>query len=98
MSGRYAPLSQAEVAAVLPGLPGWTGDTRRLLLDVVVRDADALLAEVAAVEAELDHHAAVERVGPALSFRVWTHVRGVVTRADVELAERISQLVRTHAR
>ena len=96
MSERYAPLSASDVAAVLPGLPGWTGDTRRLLLDVVVRDADALLRDVAAVEAELDHHAEVERIGPALSFRVWTHVRDAVTRADVELAERISHLVRRH--
>lgn len=93
-SRRYRPLSEAELAAVLPGLPGWSGDTRRLLLDVVVRDPDALLAEVAAVEAELDHHASVERVGPALTFTLWTHVRGAVTEADLELADRITLLVR----
>ena len=95
-SERYRVLSEAEVAAVLPALPGWAGDTRRLRLDVVVRDPEALLREVAAVEAELDHHADVERIGPALTFTLWTHVRGAVTQADLELADRISLLVRRY--
>ena len=81
------------MAAVLPALPGWTGDTHRLVLTAVVGDPDALLAGVAAVEAELDHHASVERAGSAITFTVWTHVRDAVTSADVELAERISALV-----
>lgn len=90
---RYRVLSPAEVAAVLPALPGWTGDTRRLVCTAVVRDPDALLAELAAVEAELDHHAAVERTSSGVTFTVWTHVRDAVTPADVELAERIGALV-----
>lgn len=97
-SRRCRPLSEAEVAAVLPALPGWTGDTRRLRLDVVVPDPDGLLHDVAAVEAELDHHAFVDRVGPALTFTLWTHVRDAVTQADVELADRISLLARRHTR
>ena len=78
---------------MLPALPGWTGDTQRLVLTATVRDPDALLADVAAVEAELDHHASVSRAGRAVTFTVWTHVRDAVTTADVELAERISALV-----
>jgi pterin-4a-carbinolamine dehydratase len=90
---RYRPLSSAEVRDALPSLPGWTGDSQRLRCTVVVPDPDALLAEVAAVEAELDHHAAVERDGPAVTLTVWTHSRQAVTDADVELARRISAIV-----
>jgi pterin-4a-carbinolamine dehydratase len=93
VNARYRPMTAAEVAAVLPALPGWTGDTQRLVLTAVVPDPDALLAAVAEVEAELDHHASVSRTGPAVTFTVWTHVRDAVTPADVELAERLSQLV-----
>ena len=93
---RYRPLTAAEVAAVLPALPGWSGDTQRLVCTAVVRDPDALLEQVAEVEAELDHHAQVERTGPAVVFTVWTHVRDAVTESDVELAQRISGLVARH--
>ncbi len=78
---------------MLSALPGWTGDTRRLVCTAVVRYPDALLEAVAAVEADLDHHAAVSRAGSAVTFTVWTHVRDAVTAADVELAQRISELV-----
>ena len=90
---RYRLLSAAEVAAVLAALSGWTGDTRRLQCTAVVPDPDALLTDVAAVEAELDHHATVTRTGPAVTFTLWTHVRDAVTEADVELAERISAVI-----
>jgi pterin-4a-carbinolamine dehydratase len=93
VSERYRPLSAAEVADVLPSLPGWTGDTRRLVLSVVVPDVDALLHEVAAVESELDHHASAEQSGAAVTFTVWSHSCDAVTAADVELARRISELV-----
>lgn len=89
---RYRELSPAELSAVLPTLHGWSGNTQRLRLTAVVPDPEALLADVAAVEAELDHHASVERAGPAVTFTLWTHVRDAVTAADVELAERISAL------
>jgi len=95
---RYRVLSPAEVAALLPALPGWSGETRRLRVTAVVPDPGALLSDVAAVEAELDHHASVERAGVAVSFTVWTHVRDAVTVADVELAERINALVARHTR
>jgi 4a-hydroxytetrahydrobiopterin dehydratase len=89
----YRPLSAAEVAAVLPALDDWIGDTGRLSRTVVTDDVDGLLARVAAVEAELDHHAAVERESGVVTFRLWTHVRDAVTALDVELAQRIDDLV-----
>lgn len=94
---RYQRLSAAEVSAVLTGLPGWSGDTRRLLHTVIVGDADALLEQVSAVEAELDHHAAVERAGRTVTFTLWTHLCDAVTEADVELAQQISELIARQA-
>ena len=87
----YQRLSADEVGSALP--PGWTGDTDRLTRSVTIADPDALLERVAAIEAELDHHAKADRDGDAVMFTVWTHSKGGVTDADIELAERISEAI-----
>ena len=93
---RYRVLSPSDVAAVLPALDGWTGDTSCLTRTVATDDADGLLGRVAAVQAELDHHAVVERETGLLTFRLWTHAKGGVTDADVELAQVLDGVIAAH--
>lgn len=91
-AGRYAPLDLEALAAALRELPGWRCDGARLVRTVVPQDLWVLLQRVVDVEEELDHHTEVTLEDGAVTFTLWTHVRDVVTAADVELARRIDQL------
>lgn len=92
-SRAYLPLPPAELATALAGLPGWQGDTHRLRCTVHPADPWAALEQVAACEAELDHHTVVELDAGAVTFVLWTHVRDAVTGVDVELAGQISRVL-----
>jgi 4a-hydroxytetrahydrobiopterin dehydratase len=89
----YRVLTPAELDAALAMLPGWHGDTRRIARTVVPRDLWALLEQVAAAEADLDHHTVVDLDAGTVTFAVWTHARDAVTPADLELAQRIDGLI-----
>jgi pterin-4a-carbinolamine dehydratase len=41
----------------------------------------------------MNHHAVVVERPDGTALRVWTHVRGVVTDLDVELARRINGVI-----
>jgi 4a-hydroxytetrahydrobiopterin dehydratase len=86
-------LTAEEVLAALAVLPGWTGDTERIARQLVLsrEDADALRAEVASYADEVDHHPVVTQDDGALTFTVWTHSAGGVTRKDIALAKAISE-------
>ena len=86
-------LTPEEVSAALAVLPGWTGDTERIERQLVLsrEDADALRAQVAAYADEVDHHPVVTQDDGALTFTVWTHSAGGVTRKDIALAKAISE-------
>lgn len=90
---RYAPLPVEALASALRELPGWRceGGTR-LVRSVVPGDLWSLLQRLVEVEDELDHHTEVTLEQGCVTFALWTHVRGAVTAADVELARRIDQL------
>lgn len=88
-----APLSPVELDDALTHLPGWHGDTARILRTVRPVDLWTLLEQVADVEAEFDHHTVVDLDTGQLTFLLWTHVSGAVTTADLELAERINTVL-----
>jgi 4a-hydroxytetrahydrobiopterin dehydratase len=92
---RYTVLAPGELEAALPGVPGWHGDTRRISRTVAPRDLWDLLERVAAAEAQLDHHTVVDLDAGTVTFSAWTHARGAVTLADLELAQRINAVVDT---
>jgi pterin-4a-carbinolamine dehydratase len=88
-------LTAADLAGLLPRLPGWRGNTRRLSRTVALSAArqEPVLDAIHRAEAELDHHAQV-RPGPDdLTLTLWTHSRDAVTDRDVRLAERISDIL-----
>ena len=88
-------LSDDELATALAGLPAWSRDGERIRRAVTcgVRTPTELLAAVAGAETALDHHAVTSTNGDTLTFELWTHSEGGLTRLDVELAHRIDEAV-----
>lgn len=84
-------IDDAAVAAALALLPGWSGDTGRIMRTVHAASdlAETLRVEVMGIADDVDHHPVVEQHGEALTFILWTHSAGGVTRKDIELAARI---------
>ncbi len=91
---RYATLTVEALADALRSLPGWVVEQGHLVRRMPVRDPWRLLARVAQVELELDHHSVVALDHGELVFSVWTHVRPGLTAVDVELAHRIDEVAR----
>ncbi|MEV1285634.1 4a-hydroxytetrahydrobiopterin dehydratase [Micromonospora sp. NPDC049679] len=89
-------LDADAVRVALAGLDGWTGDPAGISRTAQLRtfpDAIAVVARVAVVAEELDHHPDIDIRWRTLTFRCATHSAGGVTDRDIELARHIDQLV-----
>lgn len=94
-SSRRAPLTDAELAAALAGLPGWTEVDGRLCAEFRFADFAAAFAFMTAVAAEaeaLDHHPDWSNSWNTVTVALRTHDVGALTGLDVELARRMSAL------
>lgn len=89
-------LDDAAVAEALRALPGWVGDTDRIQLEILVDEDEsaAVVDEVMREADRMDHHPVVERGPGTTTFTVWTHSAGGVTDLDIELARRITGILR----
>ncbi|MFD3717999.1 4a-hydroxytetrahydrobiopterin dehydratase [Streptomyces sp. NPDC058674] len=94
------PLSQKEIEDRLRELPGWSfaddriSRTYRLGTHVA---ASALVAHIAAVQDELNHHADVTLGYDSVRLSVNSHdAGGAVTETDFALAERVESLAPAH--
>lgn len=87
------PQDDPGIDEAVAALPGWKREGEHLVRRVPISDDDRdnLERAVMKVADELDHHPVIERLPGELSFRLWTHTVGRVTRRDVELAARIDQ-------
>jgi 4a-hydroxytetrahydrobiopterin dehydratase len=87
-------VTDEEVARALEQLPGWSGDARRLTRTVEVAPGQdqPMLHAIREVQRELNHHAVIDQEGGRLTFTLWTHTQDRVTRLDLELAGRISEV------
>lgn len=90
---RYVPVPPEQLDAALQELHDWHGDTTRLERTVRPHDLWRLLEQVAETEAEVDHHTVVDLDAGTVTFALWTHVRGGVTAADLELARRLDPVL-----
>ncbi|MCK9903827.1 MULTISPECIES: 4a-hydroxytetrahydrobiopterin dehydratase [Parafrankia] len=90
-------LDNSAVATSLEALPGWIGDADRIRLEILVdgEEATAVVDEVMRAADEMDHHPVVEHGPGSTTFTVWTHSAGGVTELDMELARRISAILRS---
>jgi pterin-4a-carbinolamine dehydratase/uncharacterized protein (DUF2267 family) len=88
-------LTADNLARVLPRLPGWRGNTRRLSRTVALPAAaqTPVVDQIHHAEAELGHHAQLRQGPDDLTLTLWTHSRDAVTDLDVRLAERISAIL-----
>lgn len=85
-------LEPDEVTRQLTGLAGWHVMGGALHARYEARDfrsAAALVAEVAEVAEELDHHPDIDLRWTRVRFELSTHSMGGLTQLDVELAHRI---------
>jgi 4a-hydroxytetrahydrobiopterin dehydratase len=91
-----ATLSRSEVDSALGSLPEWSGDEtglhRSFALPSFRAAADAVVA-VADLAEEADHHPDLDLRWRTLHVHVVTHSAGGVTRLDVEMAQRIEDLL-----
>lgn len=94
------PLSQKEIEDRLRELPGWSYEDDRISRTYRLGGhfaASALVAHIAAVQEELNHHSDLTLGYNTVRLSVNTHSAGdVVTAADFELAERVEGLAPAH--
>ncbi|MET7934336.1 4a-hydroxytetrahydrobiopterin dehydratase [Streptomyces sp. NPDC005322] len=94
------PLTDQEIAQRLEPLPGWSYADDRLSRSYVFDghpQAAGLVAEVAGIQEELNHHADLTLGYNRVTVTVNTHsVGGKVTELDLELARRIEAAAPEH--
>jgi len=90
------PLTPAEIAATLPGLPGWTVEGDALAKTFKFgsfREALSFMVRVGFEAEAMDHHPDWTNVYNRVSIRLNTHdAGGKVTAKDVDLARKIQAI------
>ncbi|THA56944.1 4a-hydroxytetrahydrobiopterin dehydratase [Streptomyces sp. A1136] len=98
MSGE--PLSQKEIEDRLRELPGWAFEDDRIRRTYRLGShlaASALVAHIAVVQDELNHHSDLTLGYDSVRVSVNTHSAGdAVTETDFALAERVEALAPAH--
>ena len=92
------PLSEAERAEALDGLPDWDYDEARdaITRTVVFTDfaeAFGFMAQVAILAEKADHHPEWTNVWNRVQILLTTHDAGGFSGRDVELAEKIDAIL-----
>jgi 4a-hydroxytetrahydrobiopterin dehydratase len=89
-------LDEDEIGSALRGLDGWSGDTSGITRTAKLPNFPAAIGvvdEVAIVAEDMDHHPDIDIRWRTLTFRCVTHSAGGVTQRDIDLAQRIDQIV-----
>ncbi|WP_411104446.1 4a-hydroxytetrahydrobiopterin dehydratase [Streptomyces sp. cmx-4-9] len=94
------PLSQKEIEDRLRELPGWAFEEDRIVRTYRLGShfgASALVAHIASVQQELNHHSDLTLGYDTVRLSVNTHdAGGAVTQADFALAERVEAIAPAH--
>jgi 4a-hydroxytetrahydrobiopterin dehydratase len=87
-----APLNPSELSAALAELPQWSGDgtgiSRTVQAETFLAGID-LVAEVARMAEDMNHHPDIDIRWRNVTFGLVTHSAGGVTSLDIDLAKRI---------
>ncbi|WP_432835161.1 4a-hydroxytetrahydrobiopterin dehydratase [Dactylosporangium sp. CA-092794] len=89
-------LGSDELSAALVDLAGWSGGTDGIERSVTAPsflDGIRLVAEVAHVAEQADHHPDIDIRWRTVTFRLSTHSAGGVTKKDLALARQINSLI-----
>ncbi len=89
-------LPESEITAALGALPGWTFDVTdgSLWRAYTFRDfveAFGFMAQVAALQERMDHHATITNTYSQVGVRLSTHDAGGVTERDLALARALEE-------
>ncbi len=94
------PLSQKEIEDRLRELPGWAFEDDRIIRTYRLGThfaASALVAHIASVQDELNHHSDLTLGYDTVRVSVNSHdAGGAVTETDFALAERVESLAPAH--
>jgi 4a-hydroxytetrahydrobiopterin dehydratase len=88
-------LSDAEIAAALEGLDGWSRDGDKLLREYRFADfvtAFGFMAGAALVAERMNHHPEWFNVYGTVRVHLATHDAGGITRKDLELARAMNAI------
>ena len=88
-------LTEQEIAAELPSLTGWSYKEGKLHRVFTCRDfvhAWGFMSSVALVAEAMNHHPDWSNVWNRVTVDLMTHDAGGVTRNDIDLAKKISQI------
>lgn len=84
--------TEAEIAAAMPGVPGWTRDGDGLVRQYKFADfthAFGFMARVALLAEKADHHPEWSNVYNRVDIRLTTHDAGGISARDFALAKAI---------
>jgi 4a-hydroxytetrahydrobiopterin dehydratase len=88
-------LSDAEIAAALDGLPGWSRDGDKLFRELRFPDfvaAFGFMAAAALVAERMNHHPEWFNVYGTVRVHLATHDAGGITSKDLELARAMNAI------
>jgi uncharacterized protein (DUF2267 family)/pterin-4a-carbinolamine dehydratase len=94
--GRPQPVDADELDRALRRLVGWSGDLSGIerTIELPAEHLDLVLDRLRTVQRELAHRVRIlERTPTSLTVRARTESLGVVTRLDLELADRVDDAV-----
>lgn len=88
-------LTDEEIAEFLRADPEWTLDNEKLYQKTTFEnftEAFASMAKIATIADALDHHPEWKNIYNVVEIWLTTHDAGGITRKDLELAARISEI------
>ncbi|MDH6197620.1 4a-hydroxytetrahydrobiopterin dehydratase [Mycobacterium frederiksbergense] len=91
-----AVLSNDQVDAALPDLPGWeraAGAVRRSIKFPTFLDGIDAVRQVAELAEQKDHHPDIDIRWRTVTFALVTHSAGGITHRDIEMAKEINRIL-----
>jgi len=92
---RPVRLTDAEIQAALPGVPGWEvkeGKLHRTFTFADFSQAWGFMSRAALVAEKMDHHPDWSNVYRTVHIDLHTHDAGGITRLDIEMAQQMNAL------
>jgi 4a-hydroxytetrahydrobiopterin dehydratase len=87
-------LTDAEIQQALAGLPGWSVEDGEIARQFKFKDfvgALGFIAQVGALQEQMDHHATITNTYADVKLALSTHSEGGITEKDIELAKKVSE-------